>query len=63
MDGDTVRVRVFNAAGCYDEESLTFNQMNLDDNGLIVLQNPSDSDLCNGQNPTGLILGDGTEVV
>ncbi|MGB1554721.1 MAG: hypothetical protein ACPHDX_01305, partial [Flavobacteriaceae bacterium] len=59
-DGDTVVVRVFNAAGCYDEESLTFNQMNLDDNGLIVLQNPSDSDLCNGQNPTGLILGDGT---
>ena len=38
-DGDIVKVRVFNANGCYDEKSLTFNEMTLIDNGLIVLQN------------------------
>ena len=26
-DGNIVKVRVFNANGCYDEKSLTFNEM------------------------------------
>ena len=59
-DGDIVKVRQFNASGCFDEESLTFNEMELVDNGLIVLQNASDSNVCSGEEPTGLILGDGT---
>ena len=59
-NNDTVTVRVFNASGCYDEESLSFNEMVLDNNGLIVLQNASDSNICSGQAPTGLILGDGS---
>ena len=33
--------------------------MELVDNGLIV-QNASDSNVCSGEEPTGLILGDGT---
>ena len=59
-NNDTVTVRVFNASGCYDEESLSFNEMVLDNNGLILLQNASDSNICSGQAPTGLILGDGS---
>ncbi|MBT5694717.1 MAG: hypothetical protein HOI60_07520, partial [Flavobacteriaceae bacterium] len=59
-DGDIVKVMVFNASGCFDEESLTFNEMDLVDNGLIVLQNASDSNVCSGEKPTGQILGDGT---
>ena len=34
--------------------------MTLDNNGLITLQNASDSNICDGQQPVGLILGDGT---
>ena len=34
--------------------------MELVDNGLIVLQNASDSNICSGEEPTGQILGDGT---
>jgi hypothetical protein len=59
-NNDVVTVRVFNASGCYDEESLTFNEMTLDNNGLIVLQNASDSNICSGAAPTGQILGDGS---
>ncbi len=59
-NNDTVTVRVFNASGCYDEESLSFNEMTLDNNGLIVLQNASDSNICSGAAPTGQILGDGS---
>ena len=59
-DGNIVKVRVFNANGCYDEKSLTFNEMRLIDNGLIVLQNASDSNICSGGVVTGQILGDGT---
>ena len=59
-NNDTVTVRVFNASGCYDEESLSFNEMTLDNNGLIVLQNASDSNVCSGAAPTGQILGDGS---
>jgi 2C-methyl-D-erythritol 2,4-cyclodiphosphate synthase len=59
-NNDTVTVRVFNASGCYDEESLSFNEMTLDNNGLIVLQNASDSNICTGEAPTGQILGDGS---
>ena len=60
MDGDIVKVRVANASGCFDEESMTFNEMDLVDNGLIILQNASDSNVCSGEEPTGQILGDGT---
>ena len=56
----TVTVRVYNGAGCYVEQSLLFNEMTLDNNGLITLQNASDSNICDGQQPVGLILGDGT---
>ena len=52
-DNDIVKVRVFNANGCYDEKSLTFNEMTLINNGLIVLQNASDSNICSGEQPTG----------
>ena len=34
--------------------------MRLIDNGLIVLQNASDSNICSGGVVTGQILGDGT---
>ena len=59
-DNDVVRVRVFNANGCYEEKSLIFNEMTLINNGIIVLENASDSNICSGESPTGRILGDGT---
>ena len=45
-NSSTVKVRIYNAARCYVEESLSFYEMKLDNNGLIVLQNASDSDIC-----------------
>ncbi|MBF10677.1 MAG: hypothetical protein CMC63_00380, partial [Flavobacteriaceae bacterium] len=59
-NNDNVTARIFNALGCYAERSLSFNEMTLDNNGLIVLQNASDSNICSGGAPTGQILGDGT---
>ncbi|OUU47723.1 MAG: hypothetical protein CBC28_05345, partial [Flavobacteriaceae bacterium TMED68] len=59
-NNDVVKVRVFNANGCFDEKSLTFNQMSLIDNGVIVLENSDDLNICEGNSPVGRILGDGT---
>ena len=58
-NNDTVSVRVFNADGCFDEKSLTFNQMSLD-NGVIALENSDDVDICEGDSPVGQIFGDGS---
>ena len=58
-NNDTVSVRVFNADGCFDEKSLTFNQMSLIDNGVIALENSDDVDICEGDSPVGQIFGDG----
>ena len=59
-NNDVVKVRVFNASGCYEEKSLSFTEMKLINNGNIVLENASDSNICSGESPSGRILGDGT---
>ena len=57
-DGDIVSVVVTNASGCSDEEQITLQKLEVTDDGTIALDDPLDSDICNGENP-GLIGGDG----
>ena len=57
-DGDTVKIIVTNASGCSDEQEITFQKLEVTDDGTIALNDPLDSDICDGEDP-GLIGGDG----
>ena len=58
-DNQTVKVRVTNSTGCYDEKSITLQKLTATNDGLIVLSDANDLDICTSEDPDQ-ILGDGT---
>ena len=58
-DTQTVKVRVTNANGCFDEQSITLQKLTATNDGLIVLSDANDLNICTSEDPDQ-ILGDGT---